>query len=519
VPQQTKTKPLLLVVLDGWGLRAEREANAIALAGTPSMDALASEFPHTALRTSGNAVGLPEGQMGNSEVGHTNLGAGRIVYQDLVRINRSIEEGDFFHNDALLLAVRRAREHGGALHLMGLLSDGGVHSHEDHLAACIELCRREGQAQVLVHAFMDGRDTPPRSGLDSMAKLERRLRETGHGKVASVCGRYYAMDRDQRWDRVSQAYSALVRGEGRRATSGVAAMEASYAADVGDEFVVPTVIVDGEGRSVGPVRDGDAVLFFNFRADRAREITRALAFADFKDFDRGPAPRLSAYVCMTEYDETFGLPVAFPPQSLVEIFPEIVSRAGLAQLRCAETEKYAHVTFFFNGGREEVFPGEDRILVPSPRDVKTYDLKPEMSAVEVTDRLIQAIGTGKYGFALVNFANPDMVGHTGILPAAVKAVKVVDACVGRLWQAARAQGMAMIVTADHGNCETMTDPVTGQPHTAHTLNPVPFILADPDLRGARLRPQGVLADVAPTALAVMGLPQPREMKGLGLIVR
>ncbi|MFO0584861.1 MAG: 2,3-bisphosphoglycerate-independent phosphoglycerate mutase [Anaeromyxobacter sp.] len=517
--QPPKKKPLLLVVLDGWGLRVDREANAIAVAGTPNMDALANEFPHTALMTSGNAVGLPDGQMGNSEVGHTNLGAGRIVYQDLVRINRDIEEGGFFRNDALLLAVRRAKEHGGALHLLGLLSDGGVHSHEEHLAALLELARREGLQKVFIHAFMDGRDTPPRSGLDYMAKLEKRLKETGHGKVATVSGRYYAMDRDKRWDRVQQAYAAIVKGEGKRAGSGVAAMQQSYAEEKGDEFVLPTVIVNGDQKPVGPVRDGDAIIFFNFRADRAREITRALAFDDFKDFDRGHAPRLSAYVCMTQYDETFTFPTAYPPQDLTEIFPEIVARAGLKQLRCAETEKYAHVTFFFNGGREQVFDGEDRILVPSPRDVKTYDEKPEMSAREVTEKLVAAIGTGKYGFVLVNFANPDMVGHTGILDAAVKAVKVVDECIGRLWQAARAQGMAMMITADHGNCEQMTDPVTGQPHTAHTLNPVPFILADPDYRGAKLRPQGVLADVAPTALAVMGIPQPREMKGLGLLVR
>ncbi|MFT3913784.1 MAG: 2,3-bisphosphoglycerate-independent phosphoglycerate mutase [Anaeromyxobacteraceae bacterium] len=519
MPQPPKKKPLLLVVLDGWGIRVDREANAIAVAGTPNMDALANEFPHTALQTSGNAVGLPDGQMGNSEVGHTNLGAGRIVYQDLVRINRDIEEGGFFKNDALLLAVRRAKEHGGALHLLGLLSDGGVHSHEEHLAALLELARREGLHRVFIHAFMDGRDTPPRSGLDYMARLEKRLRETGHGKIATVSGRYYAMDRDKRWDRVQQAYAAIVKGEGKRAGSGVAAMQQSYAEEKGDEFVLPTVIVNGDQQPVGPVRDGDAIIFFNFRADRAREITRALAFDDFKDFERGHPPRLSAYVCMTQYDETFTFPTAYPPQDLTEIFPEIVSRAGLKQLRCAETEKYAHVTFFFNGGREQVFDGEDRILVPSPREVKTYDEKPEMSAREVTEKLVAAIGTGKYGFVLVNFANPDMVGHTGLLDAAVKAVKVVDECVGRLWQAARAQGMAMMITADHGNCEQMTDPVTGQPHTAHTLNPVPFILADPDYRGAKLRPQGVLADVAPTALAVMGIPQPREMKGLGLLVR
>jgi len=516
VPKRT---PVLLVVLDGWGVRREREANAIAIAGTPNMDALAREFPSTILETSGLSVGLPDGQMGNSEVGHTNLGAGRIVYQDLVRINRAIEDGSFFANDALLLACRRAKESGGALHLLGLLSDGGVHSHVDHVHACLELARREGVDRVFVHAFMDGRDTPPRSGAAFMAELERRLRDRGHARVATVCGRYYAMDRDKRWDRVALAHAALVHGEGRRAKSGVAAVEASYADGEGDEFVKPAVIVDADGKPAGPIRDGDAVLFFNFRADRAREITRALAGEGFRDFDRGAAPQLSAYVCMTEYDATFGLPVAFAPEDLTEIFPEIVARAGLAQLRCAETEKYAHVTFFFNGGRETVFPGEDRILVPSPRDVRTYDQKPEMSARELTGKLVEAIGAGKHDFVLVNFANPDMVGHTGILEAAVKAVKVVDECIGRLSKAARERGMAMLVTADHGNCELMTDPTTGEPHTAHTLNPVPFLLADPDYRGAKLRSKGVLADVAPTILQVMGLPKPREMKGLGLVQR
>jgi 2,3-bisphosphoglycerate-independent phosphoglycerate mutase len=515
----SKVKPVLLVVLDGWGLRAEREANAIAVAGTPSMDALMREFPWTRLETSGLSVGLPEGQMGNSEVGHTNLGCGRIVYQDLVRINRAVEDGSFFQNDALVQACRRARAHGGALHLLGLVSDGGVHSSLEHLHACLELARREGVARCFVHAFMDGRDTPPRSGVDFMRVLEQRLQASGQGRVATVHGRYYAMDRDKRWDRVAQAWAAMVRGEGYRAGSGLAAVESSHAQGVTDEFIKPTVIVDADGKPVGTVQDGDSVLFFNFRSDRARELTRALADPGFKEFERPVVPKLAAYVCMTQYDETFTWPVAFPPQGLEQIFPELVSKAGLKQLRCAETEKYAHVTFFFNGGRETVFPGEERILVPSPRDVKTYDQKPEMSAREVTDKLCAALGTGAYGFALVNYANPDMVGHTGIMEAAVKAVRVVDECVGRLWQVARAQGMAMLVTADHGNCEMMTDPVTGQPHTAHTLNPVPFILADPDYRGARLRAKGVLADVAPTALQVMGLPQPREMKGLGLVER
>jgi len=514
-----KIKPVLLLVLDGWGIRAQREANAIAIAGTPNMDALMREYPSTQVETSGLSVGLPEGQMGNSEVGHTNLGAGRIVYQDLVRINRAVEDGSFFQNDALVMACRKAKAAGGALHLMGLVSDGGVHSSLEHLYACMDLARREGVARCFVHAFMDGRDTPPRSGVGYMRALERRIEDTGYGRVASVHGRYYAMDRDKRWDRVEQAYAAMVRGEGYRASNGVAAVESSHAHGETDEFVKPTVIVNGEGKPVGQLKDGDAVIFFNFRSDRARELTRALAEEGFKEFERKVVPRLSAYVCMTQYDETFTYPVAFAPQSLDDIFPELVSRAGLKQLRCAETEKYAHVTFFFNGGRETVYPGEDRLLIPSPRDVKTYDEKPEMAAREVTEKLVAAIGTGKYGFVLANLANPDMVGHTGLLDAAVSAVKVVDECVGRLWKAAQAQGMAMLVTADHGNCELMTDPVTGQPHTAHTLNPVPFILADPDFRGAKLRSKGVLADIAPTALQVMGLPQPKEMKGLGLVQR
>jgi 2,3-bisphosphoglycerate-independent phosphoglycerate mutase len=514
-----KTKPVLLVVLDGWGLRAEREANAIAIAGTPSMDALTSEYPWTALETSGLSVGLPEGQMGNSEVGHTNLGAGRIVYQDLVRINRAVEDGSFFQNPVLQEAMRRARGGSGTVHFMGLLSDGGVHSHVEHLHACLELARREGVPRAFVHAFLDGRDVPPKSGLGYLESFEKRLGETGYGQVATVMGRYYAMDRDKRWDRVALAYGALVRGEGFKAASGARAVEEAYARGETDEFVKPTAVVNGGGEPRARVKDGDAIVFFNFRADRAREITRAFTQEGFAEFDAKPRPRLSYYACMTEYDKTFGLPVAYTPDQPTHIFPELVAQAGIPQLRCAETEKYAHVTFFFNGGREVQFPGEERILVPSPRDVKTYDEKPEMSAREVTDRLVPAIESRKYGFILVNFANPDMVGHTGILPAAVKAVKVVDECIGRLWKAARASHMAMLVTADHGNCEMMVDPATGQPHTAHTLGPVPFVLADPDFKGAKLRAKGVLADVAPTALQVMGLPQPEEMKGLGLLVR
>jgi 2,3-bisphosphoglycerate-independent phosphoglycerate mutase len=514
-----KPKPLLLVVLDGWGLRAEREGNAIAIAGTPAMDALMREFPWTALKTSGLSVGLPEGQMGNSEVGHTNLGAGRIVYQDLVRINRAVEDGSFFQNEALLSACRRARAGSGTIHFLGLLSDGGVHSHVEHLHACLEMARREGVPRAMVHAFLDGRDTPPRSGLEYVRAFEKRIADKGYGKVATVAGRFWAMDRDKRWDRVAEAWKAMVRGEGPRAASGVRAVEEAYARGETDEFVKPTVVVDGGGEPRGRIRDGDAIVFFNFRADRAREITRAFTDDAFAEFERAPRPALSAYVCMARYDEKLRLPVAFEPDQPTHIFPELVAKAGLRQLRCAETEKYAHVTFFFNGGQEQVFENEDRILVPSPREVRTYDQKPEMSAREVTDKVVEAVQSGRYGFILVNYANPDMVGHTGILEAAVKAVKVVDECIGRLWKAARAAGMAMLVTADHGNCEMMVDPETGEPHTAHTLGPVPFILADPDFKGAKLRAEGVLADVAPTALQVMGLPKPPEMKGLGLVTR
>jgi 2,3-bisphosphoglycerate-independent phosphoglycerate mutase len=512
-------KPLLLVVLDGFGLRDERDANAVAMARTPNFDALMKEYPSAALKTSGLAVGLPEGQMGNSEVGHTNLGAGRIVYQDLVRINLAVEDGSFFRNEELLEAMKRARAGSGAVHFMGLFSDGGVHSHVDHLHACLELARREGVEHAYVHAFLDGRDTPPKSGIGYMREFEKRIAATGFGKIATVSGRYYAMDRDKRWDRVEQAYAALVRGEGFRAASGVAAVEGAYGRGETDEFVKPTVVTDEAGEPRGRVKDGDAVVFFNFRADRAREITRALAVEGFSDFDASPRPRLAYYVCLTEYDKTFNLPVAYRPDQPTMIFPEVIANAHVKQLRCAETEKYAHVTFFFNGGREVQFEGEDRILVPSPRDVKTYDHKPEMSAPEITDKLVAAIESRKYGFILVNYANPDMVGHTGLIDAAVKAVEVVDECIGRLWKAASAAGMTMLVTADHGNCEMMVDPQTGEPHTAHTLGPVPFILASDELRGAKLRAEGVLADVAPTALQIMGIPQPKEMKGLGMIVR
>ena len=515
-------RPVLLLILDGWGINPRREGNAIALQGTPNLDALAAEFPHTQLLTSGLAVGLPEGQMGNSEVGHTNLGAGRVVYQDLVRINRAIESGALFHDAPLQAAMQKARA--GALHLIGLVSDGGVHSSQEHLGALVEMARREGVRRVFVHALTDGRDCSPSSGLGFVEKLEQNLQKQSsadglHASVATVCGRYYGMDRDQRWDRVARAYGALVRGEGLAASSGAEAVRASYARKEGDEFIQPTVVRGPDGAPRGLVRDGDSVIFFNFRADRARELTSWLAFDDAPEAAlRGARPRLSSTLTLTEYDETFtrrGLPCVFAPDQPGEILPELVSRAGARQLRCAETEKYAHVTFFFNGGRETLFKGEERILVPSPREVKTYDLKPEMSAEEVTRKLEAALP--QFGFTLANYANADMVGHTGVLPAALKAVAKVDECVGRLWEVARKSGIAMVVTADHGNIEQMIDYDTGEPFTQHTLNPVPIYFCDPALRGARLRQDGILADVAPTLLRMMGLPQPAAMAGKSLL--
>ncbi len=506
---------VLLAILDGWGVRSEREDNAILLAGTPSLDRFAGKMPRTELLSSGLAVGLPEGQMGNSEVGHTNIGAGRIVYQDLVRINRAVERDELVHNPALLAAMDTARAEGKALHLMGLIGPGGVHASQQHLLGLLRAARTRGVPRVFVHAFLDGRDTPPMSALGYLEDLERFLRETGTGRIATVIGRFYAMDRDKRWDRVQQAYDAMVRGVGRRAPGALEAVRVSYAEKVGDEFVPPTVIVDGDA-PVGTIRDGDAVIFFNFRADRARELTRALAVPGFHEFDRGGL-RLGMFVCMSQYDETFDLPVAFPPEQPREIFAEVLAEHGLTQFRTAETEKYAHVTFFFNGGREVVFPGEERVLIPSPREVKTYDLKPEMAAPEVTSRLVQAVDSGKYDFLLVNYANPDMVGHTGKLDAAMKAVRVVDDCLGRLAEACARANVVLVITADHGNCELMRDPVTGQPHTAHTTNPVPFHLVHPDFVGAKLRSGGILADVAPTLLKIMGLPQPKLMDRNGLL--
>jgi 2,3-bisphosphoglycerate-independent phosphoglycerate mutase len=524
---------VLLCILDGWGNSPRREGNAILLAGTPNIDKLAAQFPVSQLLTSGLAVGLPEGQMGNSEVGHTNLGAGRVVYQDLVRINRAIESGEFFKDPALVAAMRAAR--GSSLHLLGLLGDGGVHAQQTHLLAIIEMARREGVKKVFVHAFTDGRDTSPSSGKGFIEQLEQFLARVSaadgmQAQLASVIGRYWAMDRDQRWDRVGRAYRAMVRGEGLRAASGVEAVAAAYARNEGDEFIQPTVIVQGDGKPRGLIQDGDSVVLFNFRADRGRELTQLLAFDDPPGWNadqagalaqvRGRRPRLARCTTLTEYDARFterGLPVAYPPDQPKEILPELVAAKRARQLRCAETEKYAHVTFFFNGGREEPFAGEERVLVPSPRDVTTYDQKPEMSAEEVTRTLERRLGD--FEFVLVNYANPDMVGHTGVLSAALKAVAKVDECVGRLWAAAQKADMAMVVTADHGNIEMMIDPKTGEPFTAHTLNPVPIYLCDPALRGHKLRTDGILADVAPTLLQMMNLPQATAMTGKSLLVR
>lgn len=512
-----KYKRSLLVVLDGWGLRTERESNAILLAGTPEMDRLAKLYPTGKLHTSGLAVGLPEGQMGNSEVGHTNLGAGRVVFQDLVRIGRAVEDGSIRQNETLIRAMEKTRAGSGRLHLLGLVSDGGVHSHQAHAVALAEMARERGVREVFIHAFTDGRDTPPCSAERFVRQVEESLRALStngfKARIASVTGRYFAMDRDNRWERVRRAYDALVRGEGHRGTSGVGLVEAAYARDETDEFIEPGLVSDGAG-PVGRIGDGDGVVFFNFRADRARELTAALALPSFDGFERTVRPELAAYVCLTQYDKNFGLPVAFPPEQPTEIFPDLLASLGLRQFRCAETEKYAHVTFFFNGGREAPVAGETRVLVPSPRDVKTYDEKPEMSAREVTDAVLRALPDND--FLLVNYANPDMVGHSGVLPAALEAVRVVDECIGRLAKACEAQGVALVITADHGNIELMRDPLTGEPHTAHTLNPVPFIVADADRRGQKLR-EGVLADVAPTLCGIMGIPLPNRMTGKNLL--
>ena len=503
-------RPLLLCILDGFGwVPQETYGNAIAAAKTPYFDKLFASCPFTTIGASGMNVGLPDGQMGNSEVGHTNIGAGRIVYQELTRITKSIADGDFFENEALVAAMRSAKENGKALHLMGLLSDGGVHSHNGHLYGLLEMAKRMGLTRVYVHAIMDGRDVPPDSGLGFIKELQAKLASLGVGTIASVTGRYYAMDRDNRWDRVEKAYAAFVYGEGNHGTP-VEVMEKSYAEGVTDEFVVPAVTCEG-----GRVAEGDSVIFFNFRPDRAREITRTFVDDAFTGFARRYGRFPVHYVCFTQYDATMpNVSVAFRPQVLTNVLGEYLAKNGKTQLRIAETEKYAHVTFFFNGGVEAPFEGEDRALINSPK-VATYDLQPEMSAYLVADECVKRIESGKYDVIILNFANCDMVGHTGVFSAAVKAVEAVDECAGKVIDAVLAAGGAVLLTADHGNADKMYDPDPEHPFTAHTTNPVPFLVAG--LGDVKLRQGGVLADIATTMLKVMGLPQPEEMTGKSII--
>ena len=496
------------MILDGFGI-APAEGNAIAAANKPNLDKIFAENPHTQIGASGMDVGLPDGQMGNSEVGHTNIGAGRIVYQELTRITKSAQDGDMMQNEALLKAMHNAKENGKALHFMGLLSDGGVHSHNTHLYALLEMAKKLGLEKVFVHCFMDGRDVPPSSGKDYVKQLMDKLEEIGVGKIATVMGRYYAMDRDNRWERVEKAYAAMVYGEGEQADCPLCAMQNSYDKEVTDEFVVPTVVQGAE-----PISAGDSVIFYNFRPDRAREITRTLVDPDFTGFERKKGFFPLTYVCMTQYDATMpNVEVAYKPESLTNTFGEYISNKGLTQLRIAETEKYAHVTFFFNGGVEKQYPGEDRILVKSPA-VATYDLQPEMSAYEVTDKMVEAVKSGKYDALILNYANCDMVGHTGVFEAAVKAVEAVDTCVGRVVEAVKEMGGCVLLTADHGNADKMVDE-DGEPFTAHTTNPVPFCVIN---HPCKLREGGRLADIAPTMLKILGLEQPKEMTGESLIV-
>ena len=504
-------KPLALIIMDGFGDRREESGNAIRAASTPNLDRIFAENPRTDIGASGMDVGLPEGQMGNSEVGHTNIGAGRVVYQELTRITKAIDEGTVYQNPVLTEAMESAKAKGTALHLMGLLSDGGVHSHQRHLYGLLEMAKRHGLQRVYIHCFMDGRDTPPSSGKDYIQALLRETERIGAGRIATISGRYYAMDRDNRWERVEKAYDAMVNGRGTQEADPVKVMADSYAAGVTDEFVVPTVC-----DPAGTIGAEDSVVFINFRPDRAREITRSLVDPEFAGFAREKGLLPLCYVCMTQYDATMpGVRVAFPPQSLKDTFGQYISDRGLTQLRIAETEKYAHVTFFFNGGVEAPCPGEDRALIPSPK-VATYDLKPEMSAFEVTDEVIGRLESGKYDVIILNYANCDMVGHTGVFEAAVKAVETVDQCVGRMVAKIQELGGAALITADHGNADQMWDE-EGKPFTAHTTNPVPFVAVGTGAKA--LRDGGRLADIAPTMLEVLGLPQPQEMDGRSLLVK
>ena len=503
-----KNAPVALIIMDGWGDGDNQDPNnAIRVAKTPVIDGLMASYPHTELQCSGEAVGLPDGQMGNSEVGHTNIGAGRIIYQELTRITKAIKDGSFFKNEALQSIVSTVKQNGSALHLMGLVSPGGVHSHSNHLYGLLELAKKEGLSRVYVHAFLDGRDVPPSSAAEYLADLEAKIKEIGIGQIATISGRYYAMDRDKRWDRVQKAYNVIAGAEGNTAATAAEAIAASYKAEVTDEFVVPTAI---QGYTGMQVQDG--VIFFNFRPDRARELTHAFTDTRFDGFARDESLK-PAFATLTQYEEGMNVKIAYPPQSIRNTLGETIEKLGLTQLRIAETEKYAHVTFFFNGGVEEPYKGEERILVPSPK-VATYDLQPEMSAITVTDKVVEAIGSGKYDFIILNYANGDMVGHTGVLSAAVKAVETVDTCVGRFVDAIRKAGGEVCITADHGNAELMVDPQTKEPFTAHTTNPVPFITVSDKVQSVHA---GALCDIAPTLLTLAGLAIPADMTGKSLV--
>ena len=530
-----RPKPLVLIILDGWGYAPPSDANAISLARKPTYDRLLREYPNTLIHTSGRYVGLPTGQMGNSEVGHLNIGAGRIVYMDITRIDLMIENGEFFSNPQLVAAMKHARSGGRRLHLLGLLSDGGVHSSQEHLYALLRMAKQNGVERLFVHCFMDGRDTLPTSGAGYIEQLQQKMRQYGVGKVATVEGRYYAMDRDRRWERIEKASAAMVEGKGEAGTyiDPVQGVKESYNKGVTDEFILPFVCVDRNGEPLARIRDEDSCINFNFRADRARQITRALArkshlsaedgreLPGAEDLDRIiPRDRVPAnlsYLCMTRYDKHFTLPYVVPPESLSNILANVMANLNMRNLRVAETEKYAHVTYFFNGGVEQPFPGEDRVLVPSPK-VATYDLKPEMSAEGIADAVVKAVADTAFDVIVVNFANADMVGHSGKIPPTIKAVETVDACLNRIYTAVRQGGGAMIVTADHGNAEQMIDPATGGPHTAHTTNPVPLIVVSDQNKKFRLRPDGSLQDISPTVLGLLGVPQPKEMTGRDLRV-
>ncbi len=527
--------PLVLIILDGWGFRTETKGNCVALARKPVYDQLLREYPNTLVHTSGRWVGLPTGQMGNSEVGHLNIGAGRVVYMDITKIDLMIENGAFFSNPVLTGAMKNARSGGRRLHIFGLLSDGGVHSHQNHLYALLRMAKQQGVDRVFVHPFMDGRDTLPTSGAGYIEQLQQKMREIGVGRIASVSGRYYAMDRDLRWDRERKAFEAMVsgKGEGGSYIDPIRGVKDSYERGVTDEFIVPFVVVDNRGEPVATIRDDDSCINFNFRADRARQITRVLArnsgltkedgrdLPDAETLDqvipRDRAPKHLHYVCMTQYDKLFTLPYVVPPDSLNNILANVMASANLRNLRVAETEKYAHVTYFFNGGVEKPFPGEDRILVPSQK-VATYDLAPEMSAAGIADVVVKAISDPAFQVIIVNFANADMVGHSGKIEPTVKGIETVDACLGRIYTAISQRGGSMIITADHGNAEMLIDPKTGGPHTAHTTNPVPFIVVSDTNSNFKLRADGSLQDISPTVLGMLGLPQPKEMTGKDLRV-